>query len=118
MSNPPHSMELPRKILIGEGVISRLGSFIMDINDKVKKVSLISGSVVRSRSGEVCSNILKECRIANTWHIAPSATIDAVIKLQHEIEVNSPDFLIGIGGGRSVDLAKMISFRLKLPFIS
>lgn len=118
MSNPPHSMELPRKILIGEGVISHLGSFIIELNEKVKKVSLISGSVVKSRSGEVCTKILKEWSINNSWHIAPSATMDEVARLQSEIEVNSPDFLIGIGGGRSVDIAKMISFSLKIPFIS
>jgi glycerol-1-phosphate dehydrogenase [NAD(P)+] len=118
MSNPPHSMELPRKILIGEGVISHLGSFIIDLNKNVNRVSLISGNVVKSRSGDSCSKILRECSIVDSWHTAPIATIEAVTALQDEIRATSPDFLIGIGGGRSVDIAKMISFSLKVPFIS
>jgi glycerol-1-phosphate dehydrogenase [NAD(P)+] len=61
---------------------------------------------------------LNECSIDTSWHIAPAATIEEVERLRSEIEPQDPDFLIGIGGGRSVDIAKMISFSLKSPFIS
>ncbi len=118
MSSPTHSMELPRKILIGEGVISQLGSFLIDLNKNVHRVSIISGSVVKSRTGTSCSQILKECSIVPSWHTAPAATIEAVTSLQQVIGTDSPDFLIGLGGGRSVDIAKMISFGLQVPFVS
>ena len=53
MTKPTHSMELPRNILIGEGVISELGSFLANLNENVKKVSLISGNIVKSRVGDL-----------------------------------------------------------------
>lgn len=118
MSSPTHSMELPRMILIGEGVISQLGSFLINLNKNVKSVSIISGSIVRARTGRSCNKILKEFSIAAYWHTAPAATIDAVTSLQRFISTDSPDFLLGLGGGRSVDIAKMISFGLQVPFVS
>jgi glycerol-1-phosphate dehydrogenase [NAD(P)+] len=111
-------MELPRTILIGEGVISQLGSFLINLNKNVKKVSIISGNIVRERTGGFCNKILKECSIAASWHTAPAATIDSVTCLQQFVGTDSPDFLLGLGGGRSVDIAKMISFGLQVPFVS
>src|SRR4029079_448056 len=118
MTKPSHSMELPRNILIGEGVISELGSFLGNLNEKVNKVSLISGNIVKSRVGELCSKVLNSCSITDSWHTAPSTSIGTLRTLQNNIRESHPDFLIGIGGGRSVDVAKMISFNLNIPFIS
>ena len=118
MTKPSHSMELPRNILIGEGVISELGSFLVNLNEKVNKVSLISGNIVKSRVGELCSKVLNSCSITDSWHTAPSASIGTLRTLQNNIRESHPDFIIGIGGGRSVDIAKMISSNLRIPFVS
>jgi hypothetical protein len=55
---PTHAMELPRKILIGDAVISQLGSFIIDLKSDASKVSIISGMVVKSRAGPSCKSSL------------------------------------------------------------
>ena len=111
-------MELPRKILIGEGVISHLGYFIRDLNEKVNKVSLISGNVVKSRSEGVCTKILNECSIDTSWHIAPAATIDemvtscrrAVLWLHENMRQfnGDPQQLYIIGNSAGAHLAAMI----------
>ena len=41
-----------------------------------------------------------------------------VYMLQNKIGDKLPDFVIGFGGGRSVDIAKMTAFRIGRPFLS
>lgn len=115
---PTHAMELPRKILIGDAVISQLGSFIIDLKNDASKVSIISGMVVKSRAGPSCKSSLMNVNLDCTWHNATDASMDSVNRLEKSLEASDPDFIVGLGGGRSVDLAKMVAFRLQKPFLS
>jgi glycerol-1-phosphate dehydrogenase [NAD(P)+] len=53
-----------------------------------------------------------------SWQIVTDASMDSVNRLQIRLEEYSPDFIIGLGGGRSVDVAKMTAYRLFKPFVS
>jgi len=119
MSLPPtHLMELPRKILIGDGVISQLGSFIMDLDDNASKVAIITGNNVKARAGMPCKSSFFESSLQDSWYIVNDASMDSVNKLQIKIRDAIPDFIIGLGGGRSVDVAKMTAFKLNKPLVS
>jgi glycerol-1-phosphate dehydrogenase [NAD(P)+] len=117
-SSPAHLMELPRKILIGDGVISRLGSIITDLDANISKVAIITGSIVKERMGATCMSSFHESCLENFWFISSEASMEAVHSLQRIIEDYSADLIVGLGGGRSVDAAKMTAFRLKKPFVS
>jgi len=111
-------MELPRKILIGDGVISQLGSFIMDLDDNASKVAIITGNNVKARAGMPCKSSFFESSLQDSWYIVNDASMDSVNKLQIKIRDSNPDFIIGLGGGRSVDVAKMTAFKLNKPLVS
>ncbi len=117
-SSPAHLMELPRKILIGDGVISRLGSIITDLDANISKVAIVTGSIVKERMGAICMSSFHESCLENFWFISSEASMEAVHSLQRIIEDYSADLIVGLGGGRSVDAAKMTAFRLKKPFVS
>lgn len=118
MSSPPtHLMELPRKILIGDGVMSQLGSFIIDLDDNASKVAIITGNNVKARACTSCKSSFFEYSLQDSWYIVNDASMDSVNKLQTKIR-DSPDFIIGLGGGRSVDVAKMTAFKLNKPLVS
>ncbi len=112
-------MELPRKILIGEGVIKELGDFISDLG-RVKSVAVITGPNVRSSVGDLCEKALRSCGIEDTWFLAHVASMETVRTVQSQIskEPNGFDIIVGFGGGKSVDIAKTVAYNLGKPFVS
>ena len=117
-SDPNHLMELPRKILIGNDVIYQLGSFIRDLNDKTSIVAVISGNTVKARVGKDCVEALDSSSLKHKWIETPNASINDINSAQSLVRKEQPNFIVGVGGGRSVDVAKMISYNLNIPFIS
>jgi len=110
-------MELPRQIVIGEKNIGKVGNFIANLANP-KKVSLVSGDRVRKITYEKVERSLTDSKIKNVWHISISNDIKSAKKTQHDIRKDNSNLIIGIGGGRSVDIAKMVAFNLKKPFVS
>jgi glycerol-1-phosphate dehydrogenase [NAD(P)+] len=112
-------MELPRKILVGDNVISELGNFIIDItNRRISTVVIISGETVRTKIDENIKKSFEKSHIKNYWFIRKDASFETVAKIKIEIEELKPDIILGIGGGKSVDVGKMIAYCIKKPFIS
>ncbi|MEX0763543.1 MAG: sn-glycerol-1-phosphate dehydrogenase [Nitrosopumilaceae archaeon] len=112
-----HTMELPRQIVIGEKNIDGIGNFIANLANP-KKVSLVSGDQVRKITYKKVERSLSDSKIKNVWHISTNNDVKAAKKTQHKIKKDGSDLIIGIGGGRSVDIAKMVAFNLKKPFVS
>ena len=110
-------MELPRKIVVGEKNIANIGNFLKSLKSTTN-VSIISGSDVRKI---VEGNIVKslgQSEIEHVWHLAETNDIKSIQNIEKRVSQNKSGLIIGIGGGRSVDIAKMIGFNLDLPFVS
>ena len=110
-------MELPRLIVIGEKNINRFGNFLQQL-DSPKKVSVISGLNVKKFLQKKIERSLLSSKIKGVWHIAKNNEIASIKQIQSKVRNDKSDLIIGIGGGRSVDIAKMIAFNLKKPFVS
>lgn len=107
-----HLMELPTKVLIGAGVLSELWEFIKDSTGRKAPV-IAAGPNVRSL---VESSIDEALRGRANWVtvIAPDMrNVESVMK-----EASGSGCIIGVGGGKSVDVGKLAAFRKGLPFYS
>jgi glycerol-1-phosphate dehydrogenase [NAD(P)+] len=107
-----HLMELPTKVLIGDGVLSKLGEFIED--------SLRGQGVLISAGTNVASKVRKAVDSAlptsATWVEVDAADTTNVDRVMHAS--GGAGCIVGIGGGKSVDVGKLAAFRLRLPFYS
>ena len=112
-----HTMELPRLIVIGEKNIQEFGEFLVSLN-KTKKVSLISGLNVRKILKKRIEKSLKLKKIKFVWHSSKDNQIRSLNQIEKAVKKDHSDIVAGIGGGRSVDTAKMVSFNLDIPFVS
>lgn len=112
-----HTMELPRLIVVGENNMNEIGEFLFSLN-KPKIVSLISGINVQKILKQKIEKSLKLKKIKFVWHITKDNQIDSIKQIEKEVKKDHSNLVVGIGGGRSVDTAKMVSFNLDLPFVS
>ena len=112
-----HTMELPRQIVVGEKNIDRIGEFLKCLS-KPKKISIISGKNVKKIIGKKIDDSLKKSKIKNVWHLAVSNHVKALDSIEKKVRKDKSNLIIGLGGGRSVDIAKLCSFNLEIPFVS
>jgi len=110
-------MELPRQIVVGEKNIGEFGEFLHNLT-KPKKVSLISGIHVKKIIKQRIEKSLKSKKIKFVWHTSKDNQIETLNEIQKEVRKDHSDLIAGIGGGRSVDTAKLVAFNLDIPFVS
>jgi glycerol-1-phosphate dehydrogenase [NAD(P)+] len=104
-------MEFPTKILIGRGVLEKLGEFVEDTSGQ-KKVVIASGANVQLKVKEVVDSSLARC----VWVKVSAADIenvDSVVRASSDAGC-----IVGLGGGKSVDVGKLAAFKAGIPFYS
>lgn len=116
-NTPSHTMELPRLIVVGEKNIGEIGEFLQSLNEP-KKVSIIAGQHVQKIAKKKIQASLTASKIRSVWHFPRGNDEKSIQRVQNEIKKDKSDLIIGIGGGRSVDVAKMIAFNLHKSFVS
>jgi len=107
-----HLMELPTKVLIGDGVISKLGEFLKD-SARGRTVVIAAGSNVTPKVRDMVEAALEESPV---WIEVAAADTDNVEKVI--ASASGAGCIVGVGGGKSVDVGKLAAFRMHLPFFS
>lgn len=94
-----------------------IGAFLLSLTG-AKIASLVSGSQVKEAVGDAVEDSLRKAGIKYVWHASGDSSMGSIITVQKEIQECSGKVVMGIGGGRSVDTAKMAATNLDIPYIS
>lgn len=107
-------MQLPRDVIIGHNVLGEISSVCRDLN-LGSRALLIAGEHTMGIAGERIATLLGEtCEVETcVTHGNSLEEIAAVEKAGA-----SADFMVGVGGGRVIDTAKIVSYNLDRQFIS
>ena len=108
-------MELPRKVLMDGGVINEVAEVCTSLRLKGRAL-IITGPNTRKVAGEYISDLLESYEPET--HIISSSSLEEVDRAEKIARDIGAGFIIGIGGGRSIDIAKLSSVRADVPFIS
>ena len=110
-------MELPSKVLVGQGVIADLGWFVRELASG-NKVIVVTGPHVKQKLGRRVEDSLKSTGISVIWFVSESATKDIAEQVAKQATKEEVTHIIGLGGGKSVDLSKLAAFYSNIGFVS
>ena len=109
-------MELPRRVVVGAEILGRMGEILEEL-ELGKGALVISGPNVKGIIGTQLEEALKK-RYQVSWEIIGPSTFQEVERVSMITKESKVSFLIGVGGGKSIDIAKLASFSCKIPFVS
>ncbi|MGC9209763.1 MAG: NAD(P)-dependent glycerol-1-phosphate dehydrogenase [Acidilobus sp.] len=118
MSQATHIIDLPKRVVVGEGVLEQLGKHVQDLLPRGALVYIVTGQNVLQLFYKRVKEVLEDAGYSTTYIIAGPATVSEAERVAEEAKRDRADVLLGLGGGRSIDLAKYAAAELKKDFIS
>lgn len=105
-------IELPRRVIVGDGAIHRLRDVIEELGLKGNFL-VISDPTTKEIAGD---NVRRDIDASiYTTQGTPDSEVERILL---EIKRDEIRYLIGVGGGRIIDITKLAAFKAGIPFLS
>ena len=114
-SRPPRSMILPRMVVTGPGVLEQIPAIIAELDIPERGLIVCDSNTLKIAGNQVIEYLEAGGHPMEKIEIGGANTEEL-----NKVEAYSDriDFLVGLGGGRPIDLAKQAGFNKDIPFIS
>ena len=109
-------MQLPRYVEIGSGILDRIPETLDSMNIG-GRILVVTGPTHTYRYGKKVFDSLSLETDADLISVGGSKE-EAVKDTMRAVERTKPDVLIGVGGGKTIDIAKYSSFKTHAEFVS
>ncbi len=110
-------IRLPRNVLVGHGVIDQTVAVVDDLHLTGRPL-LVTSPTPRKLAAEPIAAAFEETGIDPAIVTVEEATFGAVESVLEAAEREQTDYLIGVGGGKAIDIAKMATDHLNMGFLS
>ncbi len=111
------AMSFPRQVIAGHNCVTQVGTVCEDL--ELKGTALI---VTGPTTGALAAKPVKDSLLEKGYDIQQvevgSATQQNLVKVEEVAKDVKASFLLGVGGGSKIDLAKLASANLRKPFLS
>lgn len=112
-----NKIRIPIHLIIEHGAVSRLPKTPVYEWLKDKKVFLICGSNnTLNLAGMIRDTIRPQAREIHILS-CESNTLDTINRLERKVLEDTPDYIFGIGGGKALDVSKVVGTRCNVPVV-
>jgi len=110
-------MSFPRQVLAGHGCVDQIGDVCEDFELKGTAL-IVTGPTTGTLAAGLVRDHLKQKKYDVQQVEVGVATQQNLVKVEEVAKDVKAGFLVGVGGGSKIDLAKLASVNLKIPFLS
>ena len=111
------AMEFPRRIIAGHASLESVPGMCREFQLDGPAL-VITGPTTRTVAGQVVSDMLVDAAYDVDSIDIHGATLDTVDEVKARTRELDAEFLVGVGGGSKIDVAKLAAFQSGCPFIS
>ncbi|MCW4049416.1 MAG: NAD(P)-dependent glycerol-1-phosphate dehydrogenase [Candidatus Bathyarchaeota archaeon] len=114
--NAVHRIDLPRIVQVGESILDKL----CDICDELGfiRALIVTGETTYKVAGSTAQELLLDSGTHTDCIFVKDATMDTVERVKTKVKKDDVDVVLGIGGGRNIDVAKLAASETSRFFIS
>jgi glycerol-1-phosphate dehydrogenase [NAD(P)+] len=117
----PHVIDLPKRIVVGRGLIDKIGDHLRAVFgplSDIREVLVVSGPTVSRKVFPIVRDSLKEKSFEPELVIASEASLDEAQRIASRARKGKYEVILGLGGGKSIDIAKFAAKEAGVPFVS
>ena len=116
--NSLHAIDLPRSVVVGARVLDDIGSHLSRIGFRDSGILVVTGPHVARQVFPRARQALEDSGYT-VWHeVVLDASTSTAARIAEEVDSDRVDIIMGMGGGKSIDVAKYASYEARKPFIS
>ncbi|MFP3871419.1 MAG: NAD(P)-dependent glycerol-1-phosphate dehydrogenase [Candidatus Natronoplasma sp.] len=110
------NMELPRNVAVGKNALKEVGN-VCDKLELGKNALIICDPTTKKVAGDEVADVLNEKDYEMDMEEIQEADQETVDRVSNKIS-DDTGFLLGVGGGKPIDVAKYSSYLAGIPFLS
>jgi glycerol-1-phosphate dehydrogenase [NAD(P)+] len=110
-------IRLPRNVVVGHGVLSEVGEAVADVHLTGRPL-VVTSPTPREVAGERVADLLAEQGPEPELVVVERASFAAVERVIDRARTAEAGFIVGVGGGKAIDIAKMAADERGCGFVS
>jgi glycerol-1-phosphate dehydrogenase [NAD(P)+] len=110
-------IRLPRNVVVGHGAIEETADAVADLHLSGRPL-VVTSPTPRQVAGDQVVDQLSTLGTDPELIVIEEATFEAVERVLARAEEVDPGYLVGVGGGKAIDIAKMAAGDRNLGFVS